>query len=53
MDAAEQTPPPAVETLFDDVYPTLSPHLVEQRQAVLDHIRTSGAIQYTGGKFPL
>ncbi|MCC7136836.1 MAG: pyruvate dehydrogenase (acetyl-transferring) E1 component subunit alpha [Planctomycetes bacterium] len=53
VDAAEQTPPPAVETLFDDVYATLPPHLVEQRQAVLDQIRTSGAIQDTGGKFPL
>jgi 2-oxoisovalerate dehydrogenase E1 component alpha subunit len=53
IDAAEQTPPPAVETMFDDVYHHLPPHLIEQRQAVLDQIRTSGAIQDTGGKFPL
>lgn len=53
VEAAEQTPAPAVETMFEDVYETLPPHLVEQRQAVLDQIRTSGAIQDTGGKFPL
>jgi pyruvate dehydrogenase E1 component alpha subunit len=53
VDAAEQTPPPAVETMFDDVFATLPPHLVEQRQAVMDQIKTSGAIEDTGGKFPL
>jgi len=53
VDAAEQTPPPDVETLFSDVYEGLPSHLAEQRQAVLDQIRTSGAIQDSGGKFPL
>jgi len=53
VDAAEQTPPPAVDTMFDDVYATLPPHLLEQREAVRQQIRTSGAIQDTGGKFPL
>ncbi|MFO0933179.1 MAG: pyruvate dehydrogenase (acetyl-transferring) E1 component subunit alpha [Planctomycetota bacterium] len=53
VDAAEQTPAPAVDTMFDDVYATLPPHLVEQREAVRQQIRTSGAIQDTGGKFPL
>jgi pyruvate dehydrogenase E1 component alpha subunit len=53
IDAAEQTPAPAVETMFDEVYEKLPPHLVEQRQSVLDQIKTSGAIEDTGGKFPL
>ena len=53
IEAAEQTPAPAVESMFDDVYATLPPHLVEQRQGVLDQIASSGAIEDTGGKFPL
>ncbi len=53
VDAAEQTPPPAVETMFSDVYEHLPPHLVEQRDAVLDQIRRTGAIADSGGKFPL
>jgi pyruvate dehydrogenase E1 component alpha subunit len=53
VEAAEQTPPPPVESMFDDVYASLPPHLIEQRQAVLDQIRTSGAIADSGGKFPL
>lgn len=32
---AESVPPPAVETLFDDVYATLPSHLAEQRQELL------------------
>lgn len=53
VEAAEQTPPPAVETLFDDVYASIPPHLAEQKAGVLDQIRRSGAIEDTGGKFPL
>src|SRR5262245_7372936 len=53
VEAAEQTPAPAVETMFDDVYATLPPHLAEQRQGVLDQIKTSGEIADSGGKFPL
>jgi 2-oxoisovalerate dehydrogenase E1 component alpha subunit len=53
IEASESTPAPPVESLFDDVYATLPPHLVEQRQGVLDRIRASGAIEDTGGKFPL
>ena len=53
VEAAEQTPPPPVETLFTEVYETLPPHLAEQQAAVLDQIRRSGAIEDAGGKFPL
>ena len=53
VEAAEQTPAPPVETMFDDVYAKMPPHLVEQRDAVLDQIKRTGAIQDGGGKFPL
>ena len=53
VEAAEATPPPEVETMFSDVYEHLPPHLVEQRAAVLDQIRRTGAIADSGGKFPL
>jgi 2-oxoisovalerate dehydrogenase E1 component alpha subunit len=53
VEAAEQTPAPEVETLFSDVYEHIPVHLAEQRQAVLDQIKTSGAIEDSGGKFPL
>jgi hypothetical protein len=39
--------------MFEDVYAAIPPHLAEQRQGVLDQIRKSGAIEDTGGKFPL
>jgi 2-oxoisovalerate dehydrogenase E1 component alpha subunit len=32
---AEAAPPPAVESMFDDVYASLPPHLVEQREVAL------------------
>lgn len=35
VQAAEGTPPPALETLFDDVYESLPWHLVEQRAQLL------------------
>jgi pyruvate dehydrogenase E1 component alpha subunit len=53
VEAAESTPPPAIETLFDDVYASLPKHLQEQRDALLDQIKRSGAIADTGGAFPL
>jgi 2-oxoisovalerate dehydrogenase E1 component alpha subunit len=53
VEAAEQTPPPPVETLFSDVYADLPAHLKEQQAAVLDQIRRTGAIEDSGGKFPL
>src|SRR5205085_366627 len=31
IDAAEQTPPPPVESMFEDVYAKVPPHLAEQR----------------------
>jgi 2-oxoisovalerate dehydrogenase E1 component alpha subunit len=53
VEAAEQTPAPHVDTLFDDVYADLPPHLLEQREGVRDQIRRTGAIEDGGGKFPL
>ncbi len=53
VEAAESTPPPPVESLFEDVYASIPPHLADQRDGVLEQIRRSGAIEDTGGKFPL
>lgn len=53
VEAAEATPPPGVETMFSDVYENLPSHLVEQRDSVLDQIKRTGAIEDSGGKFPL
>jgi 2-oxoisovalerate dehydrogenase E1 component alpha subunit len=53
IEGAEATPAPAVETLFDDVYAEVPKMLREQRDGLLDQIRRSGAIEDTGGAFPL
>ncbi len=53
VEAAEATPPPDVETLFDDVYATLPHSLVEQRDELREQIKRSGAIEDGGGAFPL
>jgi len=39
---AEQTPPPALETMFEDVYAEPPWHLVEQRAALLAGPRAKG-----------
>ena len=53
VEAAESTPQPVVETLFDDVYAHLPKMLEEQKHGLLEQIRRSGAIEDTGGAFPL
>ena len=53
VEAAESTPAPDVETMFDDVYATLPKLLEEQREALRAQIRASGAIEDSGGAFPL
>lgn len=53
VEAAESTPPPGVETLFTDVYARMPRLLEEQQEALLEQIRRSGAIEDTGGAFPL
>jgi 2-oxoisovalerate dehydrogenase E1 component alpha subunit len=53
VEAAESTPPPAIETLFDDVYATLPKQLQEQKAGLLEQIRRSGDIEKAGGAFPL
>ncbi|MBC7544937.1 MAG: thiamine pyrophosphate-dependent dehydrogenase E1 component subunit alpha [Candidatus Sericytochromatia bacterium] len=37
---AESTPPPAVETLFDDVYSQIPPHLQAQKAELLAHLQS-------------
>ena len=46
---AEALPPPGVETMFDDVYKDLPPHLEEQRRYAL----AMGEGQKVEGAFPL
>lgn len=53
VEAAESTPQPDVETIFDDVYAELPKLLIEQRAALREQIRASGAIEDSGGAFPL
>lgn len=53
IDEAESAPPPAVETLFEDVYAEVPQGLAEQRDALLEQIRRGGDIEDTGGAFPL
>ncbi|MHC5009901.1 MAG: pyruvate dehydrogenase (acetyl-transferring) E1 component subunit alpha [Planctomycetota bacterium] len=53
VEGAEATPPPSVETLFEDVYAEMPAMLREQRDGLLEQIRRSGEIEDTGGAFPL
>lgn len=53
VEAAEATPAPAIETLFDDVYAALPQMLKEQKDGLLEQIRRSGDIEKGGGAFPL
>jgi pyruvate dehydrogenase E1 component alpha subunit len=45
IQASEATPPPAVATLFDDVYAEIPPHLKEQRDALLAALQRRNAPQ--------
>jgi 2-oxoisovalerate dehydrogenase E1 component alpha subunit len=42
LEEAEAIPPPPPASLFDDVFADLPPHLVEQRQELLDAIKSKG-----------
>lgn len=50
---AEATPPPALETIFSDVYATVPPHLRRQGQAAFDLARRKGDADAGTGEFPL
>jgi 2-oxoisovalerate dehydrogenase E1 component alpha subunit len=39
MEHAESRPKPDVETMFDDVYKTLTPHLMRQKEEHLKHVQ--------------
>ena len=47
---AEKLPPPALETLFEDVYAEMPWHLIEQRQWLLESGGPEGPVE---GRFPL
>jgi 2-oxoisovalerate dehydrogenase E1 component alpha subunit len=53
IEAAEAAPPPAVDTLFEDVYARMPKLLREQQEGLREQIKRSGAIEDTGGAFPL
>ncbi|MDA1196308.1 MAG: thiamine pyrophosphate-dependent dehydrogenase E1 component subunit alpha [Planctomycetota bacterium] len=53
VEAAESTPAPAIDTLFDDVWAEIPAMLLEQKAALIDQIRRTGDIEDTGGAFPL
>ena len=53
VEEAEATPPPKIETLFDDVWAEVPQMLQDQRAALLDQIKRSGDIEDSGGAFPL
>lgn len=38
VEIAEREPPPDVETLFDDVYAQMLPHLIEQKEYLLSYL---------------
>ncbi|MFN9787868.1 MAG: thiamine pyrophosphate-dependent dehydrogenase E1 component subunit alpha [Planctomycetia bacterium] len=50
---AEATPPPALETIFSDVYESVPPHIRRQGQAAFDLAARKGDAAAGGGAFPL
>lgn len=52
-DEASVLPPPAIETLFNDVYSSLPPHLVRQRAELMQTLARHGASTDAIGAFPL
>ncbi len=50
---AEATPPPAPESLFQDVYAEIPPHLVQQRAELLETEGIHGAAKDENAAFPL
>jgi 2-oxoisovalerate dehydrogenase E1 component alpha subunit len=50
---AESTPPPALETIFTDVYASIPPHLRRQGQAAFELAARKGDAAAGDGAFPL
>jgi TPP-dependent pyruvate/acetoin dehydrogenase alpha subunit len=50
---AQQVGPPALETIFSDVYAELPAHIRKQGQAAFDLARRKGDAQSGDGEFPL
>lgn len=43
LSAAERRPKPAIDELFNDVYDTLTPNLIQQKQHLMDHLKIHGS----------
>ncbi|HKE01788.1 MAG TPA: thiamine pyrophosphate-dependent enzyme [Planctomycetota bacterium] len=53
VEVAASTPPPPIESMFEDVYADLSPRLARQRDELLDVRRRHGGETAAAGEFPL
>lgn len=53
VERAEKEPPPQLETLFDDVYATLTPQLERQKASLLSEKELRGRFENTSEAFPL
>ena len=51
--AAQEVGPPALETIFSDVYADVPEHIRKQGQAAFDLARRKGEAQSGDGEFPL
>ncbi len=53
VEKAEAQPPPAIETLFADVYEELTPQLLRQQQALVKESEMRGKFENNSEAFPL
>jgi pyruvate dehydrogenase E1 component alpha subunit len=53
IDKAEAQPAPGLETLFEDVYATITPQLERQRAALIEEGELRGKFENTSEAFPL
>lgn len=53
VEAAESTPTPEIDTIFEDVYAEMPKLLRQQFDGLKEQIRRDGDIEDTGGAFPL
>jgi len=53
VEVAEAKAPPALETLFTDVYAELTPQLEKQKEGLMKERELRGKFEYSGEAFPL
>ncbi|MCP5065491.1 MAG: hypothetical protein GY946_02910, partial [bacterium] len=53
VEAAESTPTPEIDTIFEDVYAEMPKSLRQQFDGLKEQIRRDGDIEDAGGAFPL